>query len=376
MSKSCYWAQEHISIDQYGRFRPCCIWQGYKHEDQHLNFNEHSIQDYIDSEFKSNLNKRLDADEWPGGCAMCKRVENNNTMSLRTERVRLIKDMEIKFGNLCNLACYMCTSDKSSLLHKTYNDMIATGLGDERISEEIEDLDAKFSKYPTQWYDRPEKLKELAEYAATRERIRFTGGEPTVNTYLKRFLETLVELNTDIILRITTNGMSMSPALLELLSKFKQVQLTFSIDGTDAYNEYLRYPSNWQKIKANVERASTLDNVEFEINTVVSYLNVHCLDSVIEWGLDNPLVKKHIFLPVHEPDILAPNLAMPAQKEVFKQTVNKYQHNKSIELHKCSQFVNRPRDESLVKDSWDFLDRLDKHRGTNWRELFGMNNEN
>lgn len=372
---NCNWALEHISIDQYGRFRPCCIWQGYKHADEHLNFNSHSIQEYLDSEFKANLISTLESDQWPGGCALCKRVENNNTMSLRTERVRLIKDMEIKFGNLCNLGCYMCTSDKSSLLHKTYLDMIDTGLGDARIEEEVEDLDAKFSKFPVQWYNRPEKLSELAQYAATRERIRFTGGEPTVNTYLKRFLEELSTLNTDIVLRITTNGMSMSDSLLALFARFKHVQLTFSIDAVGEFNEYLRFPSNWKKIQKNVERASTLPNVEFEINTVVSYLNVHCLDDIIEWGLQNPLVVKHIFLPVHEPDILAPNLASDAQKEVFNNTVAKYQDNKSIELHKCKQFVNRKSDPTILHDTWDFLDRLDSHRKTNWRELFRITHD-
>jgi sulfatase maturation enzyme AslB (radical SAM superfamily) len=373
MSKSCYWAQEHISIDQYGKFRPCCTWQGHKHEDPHLNFNESTIQEYLDSEFKRNLNTRLNNDEWPGGCDVCERVETNNTTSIRQERVRLIRDMEIKFGNLCNLGCYMCTADKSSLLHTTYNAMIEAGIGDERIATEVRDFDKKFNKYPVQWYDRPEKIKELAQYAATRERLRFTGGEPTVNTYLKDFLEELRKHNTDIVIRITTNGMSMSPSLFNLLKEFKKVQITFSIDGIGEYNEYMRWPSNWDKIQRNFNKVLELPNLmEIEINTVVSYLSTHVIDGVIEWGLETGKIYRHAFLPVHYPNILAPNLSADWQKEKFEETYAKYNHHKHIELDKCANFVRKERDDNRLENTHDFLNRLDKQRGTDWRKTFGM----
>ena len=365
----CKWSQEHISIDQYGKFRPCCGWQGHTNEDPHLNFQDHSIQQYLDSDFKKNINNRLAQNQWPGGCHKCMVTENNQTISLRTERVRLIRDMEIKFGNLCNLGCYMCTADKSSLLHKTYSDMIQAGLGDNRIQDEVEHHEKRQNKISVAWYDNPDKIVELAQYAATRERIRFTGGEPTVNTYLKHFLEELCIHNTNIILRITTNGMSLSDALLRLLSKFKQVQLTYSIDGTGVHNEYMRYPSNWNKIQTNYNKAKTLPNVVFDINTVVSFLNVHLLNPVIEWGLNNGAIK-HTFLPVHEPKMLHPGLSYNWQKDIFNETVNRFKDHKHIELHKCNAFVNK--EQTDLTDTFSLLDRLDTHRNTDWRTTFGI----
>lgn len=373
MNKSCYWAQEHISIDQYGKLRPCCTWQAHLHEDEHLNFNECTMDDYLESEFKRNLNNNLNGGAWPGGCAVCKRVEEHNTESIRMERKRLIRDMEIKFGNLCNLGCYMCTVDKSSLLHKTYGDMVATGLGDDYMAQEVKDFTKKINKYPVQWYDRPEKMKDLAKFAATRERIRFTGGEPTVNTYLRDFLEELRKHNTDLRLRITTNGMSLSPKLLDLVGQFRKAEWTFSIDGIGAHNEYMRYPSNWDKIRRNFDTVANMNQEkEIEINTVVSYLSTHVLDPVISWGMDTGVVRRHAFLPVHFPSILAPNLSAQWQKDIFNETYNKYKQYQHIELDKCANFVNKQGDDSRLVETHDYLDRLDKHRGTNWRDTFGI----
>ena len=135
----CKWSQEHISIDQYGKFRPCCNWQNHTNEDLPLDFQNNSLQEYLNSDFKRNINQRFADNIWPGGCYKCKITEENNTQSIRTERKYPIKDMEIKFGNLCNLGCYMCTVDKSSVLLNTYTDMIETNLGDDRIEQELKD---------------------------------------------------------------------------------------------------------------------------------------------------------------------------------------------------------------------------------------------
>jgi MoaA/NifB/PqqE/SkfB family radical SAM enzyme len=372
----CNWAEEHISVDQYGRFRPCCNWR-YIGNEKVLNFQDNTVDEYINSEFKKNLIDTLEKDIWPEGCWSCQRAEEGGTQSIRQERInKPFKDMEIKFGNLCNLGCYMCTSDKSSVLYKTYSDMIENGLGDERIEEEVNYHESKTTMYveDSPWYDNPKKLQELAEFASTRKRIRFTGGEPTVNTYLRNFLKTLSSINTNVDLRITTNGMTLTDSLVELLSKFSHVEMTFSLDAVGKYNEYLRWPSNWNKIESNFKKAKEHKNIRFDINTVVSVLNVHLLDDIIEWGSINN-VDEHTFLPAHEPDILQPKLAHDWQKEIFAKTYEKWNkpHGRPrIRLDKCKNFVFMERDEELLQGSFDFLDRLDKQRNTNWRETFGL----
>lgn len=366
----CYFAKEHVSIDQYGRFRPCCNWS-FTGETP-LTYQNNSVEEYVNSEFKNNIVNTLAKNSWPAGCAVCEKHERNGAVSLRTERIKPIKDVEIKFGNLCNLGCYMCTSDKSSVLYKTFSDMIEQGLGDDRIREDVEDYESKLNKFTvTAWYDNPDKIDDLATYAATRERIRFTGGEPTVNTYLRQFLETLSSINTEIQLRITTNGMILPSALLNLLGKFKRVELTFSIDGIGKYNEYMRWPSDWNKISNNFIKAVEYENIDVDINTVVSVLNVHLLDDIIEWGQEHG-AHQHIFLPVHEPDVLQPGLAAQWQKDIFEQTYKKYENNSKIKMDKCKNFVHLEQSTQLLTNMQDYLDRLDKQRNTDWRKVFKL----
>ena len=163
----------------------------------------------------------------------------------------------------------------------------------------------------------------------------------------------------------------MPNSLLELLSKFRKVEVTLSIDAIGMQNEYLRFPSNWNKIKNNVRKLSNLENVYFEINTVVSSLNVHLLDEIIKWGQELE-VTRHQFLPVLDPNILHPRLATKEQKDKFLQTYNQYKHIDTIKLSRCKNFVLKPQAQSLLNDMTDFLDRLDKSRKTNWRDTFNV----
>ena len=118
-----------------------------------------------------------------------------------------------------------------------------------------------------------------------------------MNTYLRDFLQELVKHNTYITLRITTNAMNVTTKLIELLEQFMKVEITLSIDGINEYNEYLRYPSNWDKINNNVQKFKSLKNTELDVNTVVSFLNVHLLEDVIVWGNDVGLTR-HMFLAI------------------------------------------------------------------------------
>jgi MoaA/NifB/PqqE/SkfB family radical SAM enzyme len=168
--------------------------------------------------------------------------------------------------------------------------------------------------------------------------------------------------------------MTLTDGLLELLAKFKRVEMTLSLDAVGKYNEYLRWPSDWSKIESNFKKAKEYKNIFFDINTVVSILNVHLLDDIIEWGSVNGAYQ-HTFLPAHEPDILQPKLAHDWQKEIFAKTYEKWNkpHGRpTIRLDRCKNFIFMERDEELLQGSFDFLDRLDKQRNTNWRETFGL----
>lgn len=214
----CLWPFRHVSVDQRGRIRPCCSWRFEEWEDHYggdddiINFNNSSIQDYIDSKFLSVLQSDMIKDQFPkGGCSDCINEMKSGRVTLFDSGNRKyamgknfrIHDMEIKFGNKCNLGCVMCGPACSSLLESESAENFDTikSYGFSATKKKL--YDGK-----TPWFEREEKMRELAEFAANARLIRFTGGEPTVNGYLRKFLSYLREYTTNIDLKLTTDRKS------------------------------------------------------------------------------------------------------------------------------------------------------------------------
>ena len=169
----CYWAEQHVSIDSEGVFRPCCTWRNQGNEPSVT-----SIEDYYKSNFYKKLNDDLDKNVWPAGCEDCMEHEKLKKNSMRIERsvcyddYNNYTDAEIKFGNLCNLGCVMCSPYNSSLIQDEYLKM----QGQHKLFERV-------SNIKTSWFKNEEHLRSIAKSLSDRSELQFSGGEPTVNNY-------------------------------------------------------------------------------------------------------------------------------------------------------------------------------------------------
>jgi len=331
----CLWPFRHVSIDQNGNFRPCCSWRHTdfikKYTDVPLvNFNTHSIQDYIDSKFLGTIQDHMKKDQWPkGGCSDCMNEVSTSRapgalLNYGFEKYKMgetfaIQDMEIKFGNKCNLGCVMCSPSCSSLLE---NEGIQNQKQIERYGFDVE-LPSK--KYDQLWFERDDKMQELANLAKHTKLIRFTGGEPTVNGYLRNFLQYLKKHTTDIDIKLTTNGFKIPDSLLEVVNDFKSVWFDFSIDGYGKVNEFVRWPSVWNNICKNIEKVSTLDNSHISVKTTMHAMNVRDVGNICAWVENNDNIYEWDLNIVWEPLHLRPCLASEESKEIFKDDIKKFQ---------------------------------------------------
>ena len=180
--------------------------------------------------------------------------------------------LELGFGNYCNLACRMCSSNLSTTWYD--DDKALKGKFGRQLTPKIEDADVDVSD---------ETLQGLLE-------IKFTGGEPMIHPNFAKLIERIVNLGVakNISLEIFTNcSYYPSEKITKDLTQFRQVNLALSIDGYDKVNEYIRYPSNWKKVDLSARKWLLLEkennNVMVQVNPTITIYNILYLDDFMDW---------------------------------------------------------------------------------------------
>lgn len=346
--KKCKWLDNHISMDTLGNLRPCCNWDDRDRKDL---VKVSDIEKYKDSDFLASVRKDLDNGIFPEGCRDCEEEESYGFESLRLQSERKYrnnrKDAEIKFGNKCNLSCSMCGPVNSSLIDTELTKLDSQGIQHKLIQRHKYSFDV--------WYEDENNLQKLAEFLHDRDEIRFTGGEPTVNNYLQKFCEYLLVYNSKPSLRITTNGNNLPTKLLSILEKF-DVEWHFSIDGYKEINEYIRYPSSWDKIIKNIAKAQQIGTSD--VCTTVSWINVKHMESLGEWIMSNNFERWEVY-PVNSPKEFAPCHAPDDHKQIYIDLCNVYK-----DLKRSLPAVNRERNIKHFEQGMSYQKHLDKLRGT------------
>jgi hypothetical protein len=151
---------------------------------------------------------------------------NNN--GLTTTQVQ---DWQIDLGNYCNSQCVMCGPASSS-----------------RLATEFKTLGLINELPPRAWCDDPELIEKFCNDLSQARHIQylhFIGGETLITPGFRQILSALVEHNlaADVTIGFTTNLTVWDDSIVDLLSKFKQVQLGLSVETLTPVNDYIRYPS-------------------------------------------------------------------------------------------------------------------------------------
>jgi MoaA/NifB/PqqE/SkfB family radical SAM enzyme len=114
--------------------------------------------------------------------------------------------------------------------------------------------------------------------------INFAGGEPLIHPMFPKILEKLVDTGhvAHIEVYISSNGTRHSSHLSTLLTKFRSVELGFSVDGVGKLQEYIRPPSKWDTISRNVF-AFQKENVPISIRPTIQAYNIFGLLDLARW---------------------------------------------------------------------------------------------
>lgn len=262
-----------------GEYWPCCNWT--PHADKILSGKQFDVQnksinDFWQSDEMNQIRQMMLEGKPVAGCTACYQEERNGTASLRQQEnngwsrhkdlpiieqtIKQWQDtgicpepvsIDINFSSLCNLKCRMCFSGLSSELAKEQKKIIdeeGWEINDELLKFQSDDLEiidhGKNNKLMVELYDMFKNLK----------RIYLKGGEPTLLQTMYDYLNYPVDQgkSKNIQIKFNTNMTNVQKRFIQLMDKFKKVDLTMSIDGIGAVQEYIRAPSKWNAVKKNI----------------------------------------------------------------------------------------------------------------------------
>jgi organic radical activating enzyme len=207
----------------------------------------------------------------------------------------------------CNATCVSCNSGASSswaqLDHQT-DSSIPLG------KYKFVDLDNVKTKVD---------FKEL-------KMLSLIGGEPLYEKKNFDLLEHIIELgNNNVFLSMVTNGsVELTTRQKQVLSKFKNINFSLSIDGTESVFEYMRYPLKWADLISNLNFFRDLtDNISS--NYTLSNLNILYHNQTIDWFNKNKII--YSVNPIYNPNWLQPRALPESIKKVLKKQLSATDYN-------------------------------------------------
>jgi radical SAM family protein len=300
----------HLFACEQGFSRPCCM---ALEDDDMVNrdsngepyvvYGPDGVEEAWNSDFMRALRLDMLAGQRPSACRRCFRDEDLGIRSYRqmsnqmfrqhiaealdrtsedgASPSELIRSVDLRLGNLCNLRCRMCSPVSSKALLYEWADLHGVAR-DAPDLERLRKLD---------WFARDDFWLAFEKYVPHIERLHFAGGEPLLIARMFDFLQRVIALGhaSNITLSYVTNLTVLPRRIYDLWPRFKRVSVTASVDGYDEVNSFIRYPSHWPTIDSNLR---TLDadagqlncSDGMTLNATIQAYNILRLDEFIEYA--------------------------------------------------------------------------------------------
>ena len=330
----------HLSVFPQGNCTICCVakhsGKGNGHSWNRVSEDKTKTVTVMNSNIPEIINCdnyktiRLDmlAGKVPTACEGCHQIEQAGGKSKRQQETNRnldhaaltaidgsiktdLRHIELRLGNFCNLKCRSCNADSSTSWIQDYyklKDTVKLASGYHWIKSNPD--------FSFDWVDDESFYNRLTEFAPNLEQIHISGGEPfLVPTHFKLLEKLVREGKTDIAIHYHTNlnykWDKITPAL-DLLTKFKEVHISFSIDDVGERNTYIRSLSDWDLTINNLKLF--LNNYKFiyRVTQTVSVYNFMYVEE-LERYLSNNKIRIRVGLNhVQSPDYLSANI-LPKQ---------------------------------------------------------------
>jgi sulfatase maturation enzyme AslB (radical SAM superfamily) len=291
-----------MAVRNDGDYRVCChantsVSRGVLENpgEGKMNAAVQTLEDARNSGSLKDIRAEMLKGNWPTACTRCQKEESSGMQSKRLysrhtfspdfhedwarsvtandgtldlSRAPLL-DLDVRFGNKCNLACRMCGPSDSSAWIPDY-----------------EKLGKKFTKTGFTWYEGGPFWESLERNSHELQHIYVVGGEPLLIEQHYVFLQEMVDRGRagKITLEYNTNLTVLPEKALQLWKHFGNVRLGVSMDGVFAVNDYIRYPSRFSVLEKNLTKIDIAEgNFQVWLACSVSIYNLHHLVDYMKW---------------------------------------------------------------------------------------------
>lgn len=253
----------------------------------------------------------------------------------------IIKSLELRLGNSCNLKCVMCHPGHSDFWYKDWNKLKSLNsywTVDGSSNDEFMFGGVKYNMKDDSsfnWYKRDLFKEEFQKIYSNLEEIYWAGGEPLLADRHLEILKMLVDsgLSKNIQLRYDTNVTYLPDKILNLWKEFKWVAIQASVDDVGDRLEYIRYPAKWKTIKTNLKKLDQHPNALLTTGITISCYNILTFLDFAKWIKDN--LSKYSWERTHFKHVIAPFHVSPKclPKKVKLKTIDKI--NEHLKSDKC-----------------------------------------
>lgn len=322
-----------INIEPNNRVRPCCEFK--------LSLGDSAI-DSLDTIWNSSawkqLRKKMLAGQTIEACVECYKKESIGRDTLRLSANRLLIDQidtvdltrddghldqfhlsywDIRYNNLCNLACRSCGPNASSSWHQP-----AVRLG------------TLYSNKPAiliAGRNDNDIFQQIIQHIDYVKQIYFAGGEPSM---IDKFYDILELLDTHgrnnvrLVYNINMSRLNLKKrSLLDLWKKFPNVSIGASLDGEHQRGEYLRQGLVWNDVVENRRKMQDMcPHIDFWVSPTISILNVlHLPDFHRSW-VEQKLIRPEDFniQMLYDPAHLRIDCCPDIMKDKIRQAYTKH----------------------------------------------------
>lgn len=295
-----------ISISPAGVVAPCCLYEQAIQNDEARPYRvwETSIEEIYNSKYMKNMRQKVLSGETLSQCRQCYDVESSGSSSMRVlsnvesdelveeydESKRYIpKSVDLKINNKCNLKCRMCQPRDSHLIQNEFEKIIKDDSSFQFFTNtEMEDPDLNLSLKDLEvWEDSEVFNKSLENILPYVVKISMVGGEPLLLDKIYDILDKCIEMDLakNIYISFTSNFMYVPVQKIErYINHFRKVLFNISLDAVGKELNYIRYPSNFDKIVKNFNSIyRDTPNLEFQFTPTVQVYNILYIHEVYEF---------------------------------------------------------------------------------------------
>ena len=260
-----------------------------------------------------------------------------------------LQTVDVRWSNLCNLACVYCGPEFSSKWASELNVRIETP------------VDAQFDSFKKYIFKHAQQLKH----------VYLAGGEPLL---MKENLALLDELDPEVNLRINTNLSRVDTGVFDAVCRFKNVHWIVSVETMEQEFEYIRFGGKWSDFLDNLNTIKKL-NHKISFNMLWFLLNYNtifeCVDYLKDLGFHN---NSFVIGALLSPDYLnirhLPENVLKLLKSKLQLLINQQPGYLLEDSYKNMLHYIEQSFEPALLGSFEILTFMDQRRGLNSSAIF------